>query len=113
MVTAGQGEYYSLVYSEQAMRARSGVQPGGPDGPAEPPSGSEESQSQTTATPLPLQESGESGGSFGDPPPPPNHRQNENGGGSSGSRTEPDSSVAMTDLEKEIWENVKGEGSKH
>jgi hypothetical protein len=38
IVTAGQGEYYSLVYSEQAKRARSGVQPGGPGEPAEPPS---------------------------------------------------------------------------
>jgi hypothetical protein len=113
IVTAGQGEYYSLAYTEQAKRARSGVQPDGPDGSAGPPEGGEESQSQTTATPLPLQGSGESGGSFGDRQPPPNDRQSENGGGSSGSRTGPDSSVAMTDLEKQIWENLKGKRSEH
>jgi hypothetical protein len=36
-----------------------------------------------------------------------NHSQNENDCGSSESRTAPDSSVAKTDLEQEIWESLK------
>jgi hypothetical protein len=102
-----QGDCYSFVETEQA---KPGVQP---DAPEEGASASQTTASQTTATPLPLQGSGESGGSFGDRQAPPNDRQNENGGGSSESRTERDSSVAMTDLEKEVWENLKGENIKH
>jgi hypothetical protein len=51
-------------------------------------------------------------GSFGDHQAPPNDRQIENGGGSSESGTEPDP-VVMTDLAKQIWEQLNPENTKH
>jgi hypothetical protein len=112
-VTGGgeQGEYYSVLYTEEANRARSGVQPDADGAVLGPTVNQEKLPSQTTVTSFPLGGNDGGDGGFGDRQAPSNHRQNENDGGSRESRTDPDS-VAVTDLEKEVWQNLKTE-AKH
>jgi hypothetical protein len=117
----GQGEYYSAV---DTMRAEAGIQPGagngvgsgtGADDAAEPVENAAGVEKPSANYPHRNPQGGIAGsaGGFEGPASTRKAPANENAGGSSESRTGPDSSVAMTDLEKEVWKNLKGENAKH
>jgi hypothetical protein len=113
-----QGDCYSVVFTEQANKARwrAGVQPQ-PDTPEDADEADAEGKSETGSKPpslsLPLREVTVTVGGFGTDKPPPNHRQNENDGGSRESRTESDSSVANDDLIKVAKQQLKDGKTEH
>jgi hypothetical protein len=102
-----QGDCYSVVHTEQAQQARAGIQPEGPGEPSEEGADSQDSTVNNHSHSHPLKGDDCGDCDFGTVKAQSNHSQNENDCGSSESRTAPDSSVAKTDLEQEIWESLK------
>jgi hypothetical protein len=102
-----QGDCYKVVFTEQAERARKEVQPDEPEGSFEEGGVGEESTGTNNRHVTPFKGGDGSDGSFGTDKAPSNHRQNENDGGSSESRTDPDSSVVMSELVSAARQQLK------
>ena len=96
-----QGDCYSF-----APKAKRGVQPDKDLGREKEGPRSEESTVTNNRHVTPFKGGDGGDGSFRDRQAPSNHRQNENDGGSPESRADQDS-VAMTDLEQQVWRNLK------
>jgi hypothetical protein len=108
----GQNLPYEFAATEQAKKARAEA-----SGCTWTPSGAgdqgAEKPSANHPHAAPLQGAAGPAGGFWGPATTRKAPANEFAGGSSESRTPSDSAVVMTDLEKQIWENLKGKGDKH
>jgi hypothetical protein len=112
----GQGAVYSVLFTDQANKARwaSGVQPDDPEDAAEQggEAPSEDGSKPPSPSPL-LRGVTVTVGGFGTDRPPPNHRQNENDGGSRESGNGPNSPVVEDDLTEAARQQMKGGETKH
>jgi hypothetical protein len=112
----GQGAVYSVLFTEQANKARAGAQPQ-PDGPEE--GGAEGTEAPTNSgtkppTSLPPLRGGEClSVVLGTDKAPTNHRQSENVGGSRENGNGPNSPVVEDDLTQAARQQMEGGKTKH